>query len=342
MDGIEGDIPELIMTQFVKQFYQTSPYIPGRILLQYPLQEPSAIKDWLRLMRGHPVDIGVPVKGENRGLIRMATENATQSLSQIRMKRWETSKLVDQALPLLQEELNLPNLPNRIECYDISNISGTNAVGSMVVFEKGVPKPSHYRRFKIKEVNGINDYAMMQEMLNRRFRRLVGNHPRISNSKDPVTPHHQSTTSKNKTWEVTPDLIIIDGGKGHLSASLQVLLNLGIDYVPLASIAKENEWIFVPQSPEPIILPRNSQALYLVQRIRDEAHRFAITYHRQLRSKKSISSPIDMIRGIGPKRKRSLIRRFGSIKGIREAQLEEITSVPGITRLLAASLKHEL
>lgn len=342
MDGIEGDNSELIMTQFVKQFYQTSPYIPSRILLQCTLREPSSIKEWLKLISGHTVTIGVPVKGGNRGLVQMAAENAAQSLSQLRMKRWETSKLVDQALPVLQEELNLPNIPNRIECYDISNISGTNAVGSMVVFEKGVPKTKDYRRFKINEVDGINDYAMMQEMLNRRLRRLIGKDTSIPKAQNSTDTHRKSIPTKDKNWETAPDLIIIDGGKGHLSASLEVLLNLGIDNVPIASIAKENEWIFVPQSPEPIILPRNSQALYLVQRIRDEAHRFAITYHRQLRSKKTIISTIDIIRGIGPKRKKILLKRFGSIKGIREAPLEEITAVPGITHLLATSLKSKL
>jgi excinuclease ABC subunit C len=201
-----------------------------------------------------------------------------------------------------------------------------------VVFQDGKPRPGHYRRFRIKSVEGVDDYASMQEMLRRRFKRLATARLRDSGEAPEAAD----------AWGIVPDLVVIDGGKGHLSAALEVLLELGLDDVPLAALAKENEWLFVPHTPEPIILPRNSQALYLVQRLRDEAHRFAITYHRDLRSKSSLRSSIDMVTGIGPKRKRMLLRKFGSVQAIKEAPVDEIAAVPGLTRSLALRLKQTL
>jgi excinuclease ABC subunit C len=235
----------------------------------------------------------------------------------------------------LQEALSLPQLPRRIECYDISNIQGTNAVGSMVVFEDGRPKSSHYRRFKIKTVDGPDDYSMMREVLTRRFKRL-GAAAGGASSKE------RGDESKDEAWQTVPDLVLIDGGKGHLSAALQVFLELGVERIPLASLAKENEELFTPQVPEPIVLPRSSQGLFLVQRARDEAHRFAITYHRQRRSKKSLASVMDDVQGIGPKRRRMLLRRFGSVKGVKEASVEDLAAVPGMTVTVARRLKEYL
>ena len=219
-----------------------------------------------------------------------------------------------------------------MECYDISHIQGTSLVGSMVVFQDGKPKTAHYRRFKIKAVEGVDDYASMQEMLRRRFKRLADARAKVGTGEE----------DPSVGWAMDPGLVLIDGGKGHLSAALEVLLELGLDDIPLASLAKENEWIYVPHTPEPIVLARNSQALYLVQRIRDEAHRFAITYHRDLRSKSSLRSSIDLVTGIGPKRKRMLLRRFGSLRAIKEAPVDEIAAVPGLTRSLALRLKQTL
>ncbi len=223
-----------------------------------------------------------------------------------------------------------------MECYDISHIQGTNLVGSMVIFQDGQPKTAHYRRFKIKSVDGVDDYASMKEMLRRRFRRLAD-----ARAKERAASGLEGDRPPDP-WTILPDLVIIDGGKGHLSAALEVLLELGLDDIPLASLAKENEELFVPHTPEPIILPRRSQGLYLVQRIRDEAHRFAITYHRNLRSKGSLRSSIDLVTGIGPKRKRMLLRRFGSVQAIKEAPVDEIAAVPGLTRSLALRLKQTL
>jgi excinuclease ABC subunit C len=222
-----------------------------------------------------------------------------------------------------------------MECYDISHIQGSNSVGSMVVFEDGQPKRSQYRRFKIKTVEGVDDFESMREVLRRRFKRLA-------TARQAASSDGGIEATADTGWAAVPDLVLIDGGKGQLSAALEVMLELGLEDIPLASLAKENEWLFVPHTPEPIILPRNSQALYLVQRIRDEAHRFAITYHRNLRSKGSLGSPIDLVSGIGPKRKRMLMRRFGSLKGIKEAAVEEIAAVPGMTRSLAIRLKQTI
>jgi excinuclease ABC subunit C len=209
----------------------------------------------------------------------------------------------------------------------------------MVVFEDGKPKTANYRRFKIKTVVGPDDYSSMREVLTRRFKRLSDSRKENANGNDSNGSKPEGATA---AWGIIPDLVIIDGGKGHLGAALQVFLELGIDDVPLASLAKENEELFVPYVQESIELPKSSQGLFLVQRIRDEAHRFAITFHRQRRSKNSIKSVLDVVPGIGPKRKRMLLRRFGSVKGIRDAQLEEIAAVPGMTMRAAQALKAQI
>jgi excinuclease ABC subunit C len=284
----------------------------------------------------------VPQRGEKRKLVQMVAQNADQGLKQLRIRRIHESTNNHQALEELQEALSLPDLPRRIECYDISNIQGTNSVGSMVVFEDGRAKPAHYRRFKIKTVAGVDDYSMMREVLTRRFRRLSDSRQKDANAAS-VTSDGQDRRNQNGiTWGIIPNLVLIDGGKGHLGAALQVFLELGINDVPLSSIAKENEELFVPYISDPIVLPRNAQGLFMVQRIRDEAHRFAITFHRERRSKKSVQSTLDLVPGVGPKRKRMLIRRFGSVNGIREASLEEVAAVPGLTLTVARAIKDHI
>ena len=336
MEGTQDDPVGLILGQFIKQFYATSVVIPPSLLIQHPLEEHQLIQDWLRDKRGGSVKITCPQRGSNRKLMDVVVENANQGLAQHRVKWLNNPDVINQAMDELQEHLSLPSLPSRMECYDISHIQGTNVVGSMVVFQDGKPKTAHYRRFKIKTVDGVDDYASMQEMLRRRLKRLSD--VRSQRAKNP----DDNGISITDGWSIVPDLVIIDGGKGHLSAALEVFLELGLDDIPLAALAKENEEIFVPYTSDPIILPRNSQSLYLVQRIRDEAHRFAITYHRNLRSKGSLRSSIDLVTGIGPKRKRMLLRRFGSIQGIKEAPVDEIAAVPGLTRSLALRLKQTL
>ena len=346
MEGTQDDSTSLVLGQFIKQFYQTALVIPPKILLQHPVEEEELIKDWLRLRRGGAVNLVFPQRGANRKLMNMVAENANQGLAQHRVKWLNNPDVIHQAMAELQEELSLPSLPLRMECYDISHIQGTNLVGSMVIFQDGKPKSSHYRRFKIKLVDGVDDYASMQEMLRRRFRRLANARAEESAVRGQAVPDLTVSDPEGDgppdAWSILPDLVIIDGGKGHLSAALEVLLELGLDDIPLAALAKENEELFVPHTPEPIILPRRSQGLYLVQRIRDEAHRFAITYHRNLRSKGSLRSSIDLVTGIGPKRKRMLLRRFGSIQAIKDAPVDEIAAVPGLTRSLALRLKQTL
>ena len=344
MAGTQDDEPNKILTAFVKQFYDATPYVPPRILLQHPLEEADSIVKWLREKRKGNVRLHVPQRGEKRRLVQMVAENAEQGLEQLRVKQTSDTAAMDAAMLELQEALSLPYPPKRIECYDISNIQGTNAVGSMVVFEDAKPKRAHYRRFQIKSVKGVDDYSMMREMLTRRFKRLSQSRkPReldaLEGDVGPAAVSNGNASSKN-AWGIEPDLVLIDGGKGHLGAALQVFLELGINDIPLASLAKENEELFIPMMSESIMLPRNSQGLYLVQRARDEAHRFAITFHRERRSKKSVQSALDLVPGIGPKRKRMLIRRFGSVRGVSSASVDEIAAVPGMTLSLARSVKN--
>ena len=335
MESTQDDAPAVVLGQFVKQFYGSALTIPPRIVTQHPLEDSTLITEWLRGLRGGAVRVFCPQRGVHKRLMDTVADNALQGLAQHRIKWLDNLDIIQQASSELEEELSLPLPLRRMECYDISHIQGSNAVGSMVVFEDGRPKQSHYRRFKVKTVEGVDDYESMREVLRRRFKRLASSRAAAKEEGD-------ENAAQGGSWGAVPDLVLIDGGKGQLSAALEVLLELGLDDIPLASLAKENEWLYVPHTPEPIILPRDSQALYLVQRMRDEAHRFAITYHRNLRSKGSLSSPIELVTGIGPKRKRMLMRRFGSLKGIKEAGLDEIAAVPGMTRSLAIRLKQTL
>jgi len=239
----------------------------------------------------------------------------------------------------LQEHLELAQPPSRIECYDISNIQGQAATGSMVVFVKGVPRKSDYRRFKIRTVEGADDYAMMQEVLKRRFRRAVPS----TELRTGGETREKGELVKDEAWTILPDLVVVDGGKGQLNAALEVMDEYDLrEAVPLVGLAKEREEIFVPDQPEPILLPRGSQGLFLIQRIRDEAHRFALQYHRRLREKKTLTSTLEEIPGIGPKRRQALLKHFGSFEGIRQASLEELAAVAGMSRAAAQQVKEFL
>ena len=336
MEGAQEDDPGLVIGQFIKQFYQSASEIPPRILVQHAVEEEELIREWLQGLRGKSVRIALPMRGQHKKLIDLVAENARQGLNQYRVRWLDKADIIQGAMSELREELSLPTDLRRMECYDISHIQGTNTVGSMVVFEDGAPKPAHYRRFRVKSVEGVDDFESMREVLRRRFNRMAEVRAKQKQQ------DNDGTRPSDETWGIFPDLVLIDGGKGQLSAALEVLLEMGLDNVPLASLAKENEWLYVPHTPEPIILPRDSQALYLVQRIRDEAHRFAITYHRNLRSKSSLRSPIDSVNGIGPKRKRMLMRKFGSLSGIKQASVDEIAAVPGMTRSLALLVKQSI
>ncbi len=323
MQGARQEEPVQIMTGFIKQYYSSSPQIPPLLLIQYPVEDKDVIREWLKSKRGGAVDIIVPRQGVKKQLIDIAAENARQGFEQIKIKEITSSKSLEAALSELETELKLPSTPNRMEAYDISNIQGTSAVGSMVVFENGKPKTSNYRRFKIKTVEGANDYAMLQEVLRRRFK------------------HAGVSTSQQDTWSIKPDLVLIDGGKGQLNAALEVFKELELN-TPLASLAKENEEIFLPKRAKPLVLAKSSAGLQLLQRLRDEAHRFAISYFSSLHRKKSFTSVMDGIPGIGPRRKNALLRQFGSVQRIREASIDELVAAAGVSPTQAKKIKEYL
>jgi excinuclease ABC subunit C len=344
LEGVSDEPEEQVVASFLKQFYQSATYVPQRILLPCRVEEAPLIQAWLSQMRGSKTELVAPQRGEKRRLVAMAEENAREALQMMQAKWLADSGKTQAALEELQEELNLPNLPQRIECYDISNIGGTAAVGSMVVFLDGRPRPAEYRRFRIKTVAGADDYAMLQEVLRRRFKRASARGEPVEPQADsgPAHPEPVEGRADEGGWGVLPDLVVVDGGKGQLNAALDVMRDLGVGHIPAAGLAKQHEELFVQDMSEPIVLPRTSQALYLVQRIRDEAHRFAITYHRGVRQKAGIQSALDAIPGIGPKRKRALLRKFGSVQRIRQASLDDIAATPGFTRALAERVREGL
>ena len=320
MEGIQGESPEQIITSFVKQYYASASYIPRLILLQYPVDEAAVLSQWLRQQRRGRVELQVPQRGAKKKLVDTAAENAARG---VQFAQTEEMKLevVSSGLQELKNKLRLPKLPRRIECYDVSNIQGALAVSSMVVLEKGRPKPAYYRRFRIRTVPGADDYAMIRETLRRRFKRGL--------------------TSAG-AWAIIPDMVLIDGGKGQLNAALEVRKELRLDSIPMVSLAKEDEEVFMPGNPQPAHIAKDSPALRILQRARDEAHRFAISYHRKLRHKQGIASLLDDVPGIGPKRKKALLRKFGSVEAIKGASLEELSQTEGITLALAKKVKEEL
>ena len=321
--GTRSEEPRQIMTSFIKQFYSSSPYIPPLLLLQHPAEDAAVIEDWLQSKKGSRVHIQAPRRGNKKRLIDIVAENARQGLEHLKIKQMAAPTALAAALAEIEQELCLPRIPSRMEGYDISNIRGVAAVGSMVVFEEGRPKPAHYRRFKIKTVSGADDCAMLREVLRRRFRR-------------------SGNASAADSWAILPDLILVDGGKGQLNAALAAIHESGVDSVPIASLAKENEEIFIPRRAEPVILPRTSPGLQLLQRLRDEAHRFALGYYQKVHKRETFASVLDTIPGIGPRRKRTLLNRFGSVKGIREASEDELAATKGMTEGLAKKVKEYL
>ena len=353
LQGTRDSSPGEVMASFLQQFYESSPHIPPELVVEAEPDDRAVIQSWLREKRNGAISITAPKRGDKLRLIEMVKQNASEVLEQQRIKWLTDSQKTQLALEELQEALNLAALPQRIECYDISNTQGTNSVGAMVVFEAGRPKPSEYRRFKIKTVEGPNDFASHQEVLRRRFRNAAKQAAAdvetaseiITHTDTYIEPADYATVDETPVatqfqheWAL-PDLIIIDGGKGQLSAAMEVLQELHID-IPAVGLAKENEEIFTPGSPDPIMLPRSSQGLYMVQRIRDEAHRFGITYHRKLRSERTFKSVLDEIPGIGPKRKQALMKHFGSVRAMSAASIEDLAALDGMTRDAAEKVKE--
>jgi excinuclease ABC subunit C len=326
LDAAREATDDEVLASFLEQYYARATSIPREVYLPSTAVDVADLEAFLAERRGGPVHLRVAQRGEKRQLMDLAARNAAETLAK-EQARW----LADQgktlaALQELADALDLADAPARIECYDISNFQGSESVGSMVVFEEGKPRSGEYRRFRIRTVEGPNDFASHQEVLRRRFRTVKAG---------------QEGSEEERRWAM-PDLVLIDGGRGQVSAAKAVLDELGLHDIALAGLAKEREELFLPDRAEPIVLPPTSPALYLVQRLRDEAHRFAITYHRDLRAKRAIRSAFDDLPGVGPKRKRELLKVFGSIKRVRDAPVEQIAAVPGIGPALAARIKANL
>lgn len=334
MEGAEESDDEEVLTNFIKQFYDKAAMVPSQVLLPQDIEEANIIKQWLAGRReDHKVELKIPKRGMKRDLVKMAAENAVDTLAALQA-RWESDRhRQTESLGDLHKELDLAAPPNRIECYDISNTQGTAIVGSMVVFEQGVPNKKLYRRFNIRTVVGPDDFASMEEVLTRRFGRWQ------AAQEEP----HKPGRKVDRAFDLLPDLLIVDGGKGQLSRAVKVLEEFGLlDKVPVAGFAKQNEELFLPGREHGLLLPRKSQGFYLLQRIRDEAHRFAITTHRKQRRKAGIASQLDAVPGIGPAKRKALLRHFRTIDKIKGATLGELTEVSGVNRELAENIKLHL
>lgn len=355
LEGTSGETDAAVLGSFLQQYYESAQYIPRLVVVPACPNELTDLEQMLTARREASVEIRVPERGEKRQLVQLANDNAREALAQHRVRWLADANKTEQALAQLREELSLPALPHRIECYDNSNIQGTSPVASMVVFIDGKPAPAQYRRFRVKTVVGADDFATMGEILRRRFRRAVRRESTEAEAAaeaagvdveaaEPAVNGNASAqppSAAADAWEL-PGLVVIDGGKGQLNAAVEAMRELGVYQIPTVGLAKRFEELFVPDEDEPVVLPRGSEALYLVQRIRDEAHRFAITYHRQIRAKSAVQSALDTIPGVGPKRKKALLKKFGSVKAIREAPVEEIASTIGFTRALAEKVRESI
>ena len=361
--GVQDEPLEQVLAAFLRQYYEGALQIPRLVLIPHEIEQGELLGGWLTEKRGGAVEIRRPQRGDKRRLTEMAAENAREALEMQRVRWLADHDRTNAALGELGDALSLPAPPNRIECYDISHNQGDSTVASMVVFLDGRPATREYRRFRIKSIEGPDDFASMAEVMRRRFRRLgeLRKEERAegfelpaeldapSDAEPPQTETEEGEPERDETeqsaeegWGAVPDLVIVDGGRGQVSAAHDVMRNLAVDDIPLAGLAKREELLFLVDTAEPIRLDRRSQGMYLVQRIRDEAHRFAISYHRRLRQQRASRSPLDRIPGIGPSRKKALLRKFGSLQAIRQASADEIAATPGLTRRVAEQIKAEL
>ncbi|MHB9024011.1 MAG: excinuclease ABC subunit UvrC [Armatimonadota bacterium] len=317
MDGVTGVGEDELLTAFLTQRYAQVGSPPREVLLPHPISEADLLSDWLSERRGLRVRLHAPKRGKRVELLAMTAENARLYLEQVQAKTDEETRTAAQALRELADALGLSDAPKRLECYDISTLQGEDAVGSMVVFVNGLPAKDQYRRFKIRHYTGApDDYAMMKEMLERRL---------------------GAALMKSRKFAALPDLMVIDGGKGQLGIAVQAMAELDM-HMPAIGLAKRYEEIFLPGREHGLMLPKHSRALHLLQRLRDEAHRFALRYHTTLRNKHLRESLLDEIPGVGPARKKALLTKFGSVEKIRKATLEELAQTPGVTRKLAESI----
>ena len=336
----EGETAELV-EHFLLQLYSSeSDAIPREILVPALPPDPTTLESLLSDLRGAKVQIRVPQRGDKRTLQETVAQNAQQALALHKTKRASDLTTRSKALEEIQQALELDEAPLRIECYDISNLQGTEVVASMVVFEDGLSRRSEYRRFVIKGVDGQNDVASMHEVITRRFRRLLDEQARSETVQGESGPMLvDPDTGKPRKFAYSPGLVVVDGGPPQVAAAQRALDELGIDDVPVCGLAKRLEEVWVPGEEDPVILPRSSEGLYLLQRIRDEAHRFAITHHRSRRSRTMVESTLDDVPGLGEVRRKTLLKHFGSLKKLREASVEELTRVPGIGERTAVAIK---
>jgi excinuclease ABC subunit C len=354
LEGAEGENDQEVLDAFLQRFYDEAAYVPPEVLLPAQIEEANIIENWLKGKRGSNVQLRVPKpNGNDQGLIDLAQQNAQETMATLKAQWQEDSVRQETVLKELQEFLLLPRLPTRIECYDISNTQGTAIIGSMVVFVHGTPKKSDYRRFNIRDIQGPNDFESMRQTLRRRFQRwkeAQSGDEGMSGSGDGENPSPpQPLTSSPRpgqkkddpTWALLPDLVVIDGGKGQLGVAVEVLKEFDLAHiVPVVSLAKQREEIFVPGRGDPIMLPRNAQSFFLMQRIRDEAHRYGITSHRKQREKIGMASQLDALAGVGPTRRKKLLTKFGSIEGIRAASIDDLAEI--VPRNVAQSIKDGL
>jgi excinuclease ABC subunit C len=331
LEGAEAEDDREVMAAFLKQFYEEAAYVPPEVLLPEEVDEALVIEEWLRSKRGAKVVLRVPRRGRGRELLRMAAENAAQMLATFRAA-WEAdAHRQEQALEELRLALDLPARPARMECYDVSTTQGAEPTASMVVFEQGVPRKSEYRRFALRTLEKPDDYAGMREVLTRRLERWRT-----------ATSGEMTGVRGIKTWALLPDLMIVDGGKGQLGVALDVLDTFGLrDRVAVAALAKEEEALFLPGREEPVRLPEGSPGLRLLQQMRDEAHRFAVAYHRLRRERAGMATELENIPGVGPARRRLLLKTFGSLERIRLASVDELIRA-GIPRAVAEAIKEHL
>ena len=311
VDRVEELTDAELIGRVIRQLYgEDDP--PRQVLVEIEPAEKELLQEWLAERRGTKVSLRVPTRGSKRRLMETTATNAAEAFARHRLKRSQDHNARAKALRSLQDVLDLPEPPLRIEAFDISTLQGTNTVSSMVVLEDGLPKRSDYRRFKIRTIQGQDDFAAMEETIRRRFRAFLAERDR--------------NVAEQGRFSYPPSLVLVDGGAGQLSRAVKVLDELEID-IPAIGLAKRMEEVYLPGQPEPVRIPRDAEALYLLQQVRDEAHRFAITYHRQLRSKSMIDSILDEVPGIGPKRKKDLLKRFGSLKKLREVQADSLAEV---------------
>ncbi|HEU5043027.1 MAG TPA: excinuclease ABC subunit UvrC [Nocardioidaceae bacterium] len=336
-----------LVERFLQQLYdgEAGDAIPREVLVPAVPDDLDALEQWLTDLRGSRVRVRVPQRGDKKALQETVGRNAKQALALHKTKRASDLTTRNRALEEIQLALGLPEAPLRVECYDISNLQGTEVVGSMVVFEDGLPRKGEYRRFVVRGVEGQNDVASMHEVITRRFRRYLDERaetPEIGSPDAAVDALVDPETGRPKKFAYAPGLVVVDGGPPQVAAAQRALDELGIDDVPVCGLAKRLEEVWLPGREDPVILPRTSEALYLLQRVRDEAHRFAITHHRSRRSKSMVESLLDDVPGLGEVRRKTLLRRFGSLKRLRAATVEEIAEVPGIGPRTAAAIAAAL